>query len=147
MTWERSITRLSQLPCALPTCAMNDPPVDANNNGGVPTPSRLLEAALDYVGRGWRVIPLHTPTLEGCSCRKASCYSVGKHPRISNGLDGASLDVPMINRWWTMWPDANIGVVTGPHSGVVVLDVDGAVGQASLKTLGPLPETLRANSG
>jgi hypothetical protein len=91
--------------------------------------ARLLEAALDYAGRGWRVLPLHTPTTGGCSCQKSDCYSIGKHPRIHNGQIGASLDSSTINNWWARWPNANIGVATGPDSGVVVLDVDGAVGQ------------------
>jgi hypothetical protein len=109
--------------------------------------SLLLEAAMDYAGRGWRVFPLHTPTSEGCSCRKDDCYSIGKHPRIGNGSHGASSDARKIRDWWTTWPDANIGVATGPGSGIFVLDVDGADGQSSLEALKPLPDTLRANSG
>jgi len=99
----------------------------------------LLEAALEYAAQGWRVFPLHNPTSAGCSCQKPDCNnSTGKHPRISNGLKGASLDASRIRGWWAKWPDANIGVATGPGSGVFVLDVDGAKGQASLGALEPV---------
>ena len=120
------------------------PPQGSNR---VPALNPLLEAALDYAGKGWRVFPLHNPTSEGCSCQKPDCTSSGKHPRISNGSTGASSDVAKIHRWWARWPDANIGVVTGPRSGIFVLDVDGAAGQASLRALGQLPATLRSDTG
>ena len=29
-----------------------------------------------------------------------------------------------VEAWWRRWPDANVGVVTGRVSGIVVLDVD-----------------------
>jgi hypothetical protein len=34
--------------------------------------------------------------------------------------------------WWEIYPDANIGLATGPKSGVWVLDVDGPEGEATL---------------
>jgi putative DNA primase/helicase len=112
-----------------------------------PACNTLLEAALQFIARGWSVIPLHKPIADGCSCLKGDCNSVGKHPRIHNGLKGASSREATICGWWTRWPDANIGVVTGPGSGIFVLDVDGDDGQALLKAMEPLPETLRANTG
>ena len=33
-----------------------------------------------------------------------------------------------VEQWWTQWPDANIGIVTGAVSGLVVVDVDGEEG-------------------
>jgi len=112
--------------------------------------SPLLEAALQYAGRGWRVFPLHTPTSNGCSCRYSKCGSVGKHPRTAHGLNDASTDVETIRGWWEKWPDANIAIATGPESGVFALDVDGEDGQASLKLLeakDQLPKTLRVLTG
>lgn len=29
-----------------------------------------------------------------------------------------------VNDWWTRWPNANIGMATGPLSGVLVIDCD-----------------------
>ena len=126
---------------------MDTVPVPPQGSNRIPALNPLLEAALYYAEKGWRVFPLHNPTSGGCSCQKPDCNSSGKHPRISNGFTGASSDASVIRDWWARWPDANIGVVTGPGSGTFVLDVDGAVGQASLRALGPLPETLRAITG
>lgn len=33
-------------------------------------------------------------------------------------------DVAQVREWWTRWPEANVGVVTGAVSGIVVLDLD-----------------------
>jgi len=68
-----------------------------------------------------------------------------------NGLRDASADPAQVARWWSMWPEANIGIVCGAVSGLVVLDVDGSEGEESLKALeaaiGPLPETVEALTG
>lgn len=110
----------------------------------------LLEAALSYAKRGWLVLPLHTPTRDGCSCLSGDCKSVGKHPRIANGCKGASSSAEQIRSWWTRWPDANIGIATGPRSRLFVLDIDGNEGQASLRALEAqqrLPKTLSVLTG
>ncbi|MBX3387412.1 MAG: bifunctional DNA primase/polymerase [Phycisphaeraceae bacterium] len=116
----------------------------------------LLEAALAYAARGWPVFPLHKPTSTGdhpqCSCGKADCPSIGKHPRTKSGLKNASNDPAQIRSWWSTWPDANIGVCTGPESGLVVLDVDPRHdGDKTLAALvaehGDLPATVEAATG
>jgi hypothetical protein len=84
----------------------------------------VLTAALSYAGRGWHVIPLHNPTQDGCSCKSQKCHSVGKHPRTRHGLKDASTNTNQIRKWFEAWPDANVGIVTGKESGLVVLDVD-----------------------
>lgn len=115
--------------------------------------SDLGAAALDYAARGWLVIPLHTPTPDGCSCGKADCppKSHGKHPRTAHGLKDASRDPATIREWWTHWPDANIGIVTGPESGILVLDVDGKQGEESLiqfeRRGSHLPDTYTIRTG
>ena len=40
-----------------------------------------------------------------------------------------------------------VGIVTGPVSGIVVVDVDGAEGEASLAALGELPPTPTVRTG
>lgn len=85
--------------------------------------NRLLRAALTYAGRGWAVIPLHTPTEGGCSCRSKDCKSVGKHPRTQNGSKDAATDEEQVRAWWAMWPDANVGIACEP-SNIAVLDID-----------------------
>lgn len=110
-----------------------------------------LKAALAYAARGWLVIPLHNPKEGVCSCRKKNCSSPGKHPRTEHGLKDGSKDPKQITRWWEKWPDANLGILTGQESGLVVLDVDGVDGKASLQALtaahGSRPKTLCAKTG
>ena len=109
--------------------------------------NETLTAALAYAERGWPVLPLHTPKEGGCDCRKAGCTNSGKHPRTTNGLTGATTDPDAIRKWWRMWPDANVGVMTGAKSGLVVVDLDGrSGGRETLATL-TLPETLTVKTG
>jgi hypothetical protein len=86
--------------------------------------NELLSAALQYAKRGWLVLPLHSPAMGRCSCSKPSCASIGKHPRTRSGLDDATTNATVIKGWWTNWPNANVGIVTGRESGLLVLDVD-----------------------
>ncbi len=57
-----------------------------------------------------------------------------------------------VRRWLARWPEANLGVVTGAVSGLVVLDVDprhgGDEALAALEAeFGPLPETVEVETG
>lgn len=86
----------------------------------------MLAGALGYVAREFSVIPIHEPMVNGCSCAKGpTCGSPGKHPRIDWRLYQARrATAEEVRNWWTRWPTANIGVVTGMVSGIAVLDVD-----------------------
>jgi hypothetical protein len=58
----------------------------------------------------------------------------------------------VIARWWRRWPCANVGIATGPRSGIVVLDVDPRhAGDVTLaqheRSLGALPDTVVAETG
>jgi len=93
--------------------------------------NHLKAAALNYVEQfNWPVFPLKPK---------------GKEPLITGWPEYASTDPEQIQSWWSSWPDANIGLVTGPHAGFDVLDVDGELGQESLEHLvganGALPAT------
>lgn len=109
----------------------------------------LLEAALAYARLGWAVLPLHSVSNGKCSCGKTNCGGPGKRPWTDNGVSDATTDPGQITKWWTKWPDANIGLATGSPSRRVVLDVDikkGKRGDESLESLvqehGFLPRTL-----
>jgi hypothetical protein len=74
----------------------------------------LLEAALQYEQLGMFVLPLNETV-------KAKMPRVKwKHRRDRRP------DATEIRAWWTKWPNANVGIATGAHSGVDVLDFDGA---------------------
>jgi bifunctional DNA primase/polymerase-like protein len=102
------------------------------------------------------VVPMHAASNGTCTCGSAECHSPGKHPRIRwQRLVDAPAGEEEVARWWSRWPAANVAVVTGRVSGVVVLDVDPrGGGDASLAALEdrwgrlpPAPETLTGGGG
>lgn len=121
------------------------------------TTATKTDAPLDHAARGWRVIPLHTVDGDGnCSCgNRKDCADErrtrGKHPRILEWQKQATTEQATLQRWWSTWPDSNIGVATGAGSGIIVVDVDGDEGADSFRALeenlGPAPHTVEAISG
>ncbi len=103
--------------------------------------TECLLAALAYASRGWRVIPLTRPP-----------RGDGKKPLLTNWTLQASNDPIVIDQWWQQWPEANVGIVTGKASGLVVLDVDPKNGgdESLLDQIaanGPLPNTVECLTG
>jgi len=45
-----------------------------------------------------------------------------------------------INKWWSKWPDANIGIVTGMISNLCVIDIDTEEGKQAIQEF--IPESL-----
>ena len=70
----------------------------------------LLEAALVYADRGWRVFPIK----EG---KKAPALFKSWNTRATDSKE-------QIKTWWKKWPKANIGILTGEKSGIFVVDID-----------------------
>jgi hypothetical protein len=112
-----------------------------------------LRHALGYERLGWSVVPVHGATGGRCSCGRRDCPAPGKHPRVR--WEPATRERPRpeeIRAWWRRWPEANVGVVTGAVSRVVVLDVDPrSHGDDALAQLegrwGTLPPTVETSSG
>ncbi|MBZ0139881.1 MAG: bifunctional DNA primase/polymerase, partial [Pseudorhodoplanes sp.] len=100
-------------------------------------PNPMQEAAARYLARGWSVLPLQPAE---------------KRPLIRwEGLQQARAEDATLAQWFARWPDANVGVVTGEISNLIVLDVDPRHGGAdSLARLerrhGTLPETVTAQT-
>ncbi len=94
----------------------------------------LARAAAQYAAKGYRVFPLEPR---------------GKTPRTEHGVKDATTDAEQVAKWWRAIPDANIGIATG--NGLLVLDIDGETGAASLASLidlyGPLPHTPSQKTG
>jgi Bifunctional DNA primase/polymerase, N-terminal len=102
------------------------------------TGNERLETALAYLKRGWSVIPIEAR---------------GKRP-IVHWLEFQTErpSAATVGTWFDEHPNANIAIVTGALSGLVVLDVDaGADGARSLLELerrhAPLPRTLEVSTG
>ena len=114
-------------------------------------PKVLLDAALKYALRGFRVLPLHGIRAGGCTCGDTDCRSPGKHPLTAHGATEASSDEMTIRGWWSKWPTANVGLAMG-DAGCVALDVDtrnnGHLSwEALIQANGALPETPTQRSG
>ncbi len=109
------------------------------------------ETAVNYAKLGLAVLPLNYIINGGCSCGDGGCGAPGKHPLIGGGVHSASIDPRQIREWWRRWPDANIGIACGEVSGIIVIDVDGEAGKASLSTLiaeiGQLPSSWTQVTG
>ena len=114
--------------------------------------SKMHASALTYARWGWRVFPLHTPRGSGCSCGASTCGNAGKHPRTRHGFRDATTDEATIAAWWAEWPDANVGIATGPESGLLVVDIDPRNGgddsfDELVHRIGALPETPEVLTG
>jgi len=109
-----------------------------------------MDAALSYAARGWAVFPVWWPVGGRCACGKADCQHPAKHPLGSlapHGVNSATNDPKVIRDWWRRAPLANIGVATGPVSGLVVLDLDPRNGGHPDRLPGSLPTTPTVRTG
>lgn len=86
----------------------------------------MLKDALKYRAKAWSIFPLHHVKDGACSCGNKNCSSPGKHPRIGNWLEYQKRlpSKDEIKAWWHRWPNANIAIITGKISGMVVIDID-----------------------
>ncbi len=98
--------------------------------------SEFLIAAQRYARLGWNVFPLAERS---------------KKPKIAGGqgCKDATTNEAQITKWWTQWPEANIGIHC---TSFWVLDVDVAHGgdetiQALERKYGGLPDTLQQVTG
>lgn len=86
----------------------------------------MLEQALNYLARGWSVVPLQS--------KKVPLIEWGKLT-----VDRPSAE--QVTEWWQRWPDAWIGLALGPVSDLVRIDADGSDAMRQLQLLGELPST------
>ena len=115
----------------------------------------LLNAALGYHERGWRVIALHRVGPDGrtCSCRAgANCTSAGKHPKNNEWQKAPAMSAPDIYATWDVERAPNLGIATGSTSGFWVLDIDPKGGglesmAALVEAHGALPATFVTQTG
>lgn len=99
---------------------------------------KIRDAAETLARHGWSIVPI--------APRK-------KRPLIAwTEYQQRQASDAEIQTWFERWPDANLAVVTGQISDIVVLDIDpGHKGDVSIVNLeqryGTLPETVEAKSG
>ena len=105
----------------------------------------LLQAALKYASLGWKVFPAQEPPC-GVQFPRPKDEAI-KKPRIEGWKSKATDDPGQITAWWTKWPQASIGLLMGPKSGIIVIDTDSEEGEEKFVSLfgGPenVPETVK----
>jgi len=100
--------------------------------------SPQLTAALACLKRGWSVVPVMARAKRPIIRWEVFQYRMASEDEVTG--------------WFRRWPDANLSVVTGALSGVVVLDVDprhgGDESLSKLEALnGALPQTVESVTG
>jgi putative DNA primase/helicase len=99
--------------------------VSVNDNPEAVNP--ILAAALELAGRGIPVFPCEPSTKEpiGTLVPPDRDPRGGRgYARGTGGFRKATRDPELIREWWTMRPDAMLGIPTGAASGVFVIDLD-----------------------
>jgi hypothetical protein len=94
--------------------------------------NNLLDAALSYLEKfGFSVIPIKP----------------NKKPFISwTEFQKRKPSPTEVRSWWTKWPRANVGIVTGTISRIIVFDEDGPEAQAFIKEQGGFPITPQSKT-
>ncbi|TDA70639.1 MAG: DNA primase [Clostridia bacterium] len=93
----------------------------------------IAQTALEYQARGFSVLPVDRKT---------------KRPLVESWREYQTRQATTeeVQQWWRRWPQANVAIVTGAVSGLVVVDVDGPEGEAALRGK-HLPPTPCATTG
>lgn len=96
-----------------------------------------LSAALEYLERGWFVVPINPET-------KSPYVKWGHY--LDNNTQPTEEEV---TGWWESWPEARVAICTGVQSGLVVVDCDneGARREAERLGLTRTPVIVKTKSG
>lgn len=82
----------------------------------------MLKQAMQYFDRGWSIMPLQP--------RSKDPMLSWKQYQTRRAGEGK------VKRWWKQCPEANIGIVTGAISGLIVLDIDSMLALEIVKEKG-----------
>jgi len=95
----------------------------------------LAEYALAYARLGWSVFPIRPG-------EKSPMLKTWEKFQKEKATDD------QIKHWWKKWPDANIGLVTGFVSDLIVLDLDSQIGRENyIAAFGDLHGTITQTTG
>jgi hypothetical protein len=84
----------------------------------------MLQEALNYLKHGYPVIPIQKDN-------KKPYISWKKYQEQIPSIDE-------VTEWWTKFPEANIGLITGVISGIVVVDIDTEEGLQEIQNYIPI---------
>ena len=106
----------------------------------------LRNAAIEYANSGWAVFPLvpnnKIPLIPKDEAKaKAKGWPAGGH-----GCKDATLDITQVDEWWSKCPSANIGIATGPASGLLIVDIDSPEAGYRYRQMGELGKPIIQNT-
>lgn len=91
-----------------------------------------------YCDLGWRLVRLYGVREQGvCTCYKNSdCATPGKHPVGDAWETRTTNDEEQILSWFESGEPVNIGVLLGPRSGIIDIELDSPEAKAAWESLG-----------
>ena len=104
--------------------------------------------ALQYLKKGLSIIPLKSPAMVWNSLSPEDLIKQCKVPLV--GWKEFQTRLPTeqeVTSWFNKWPDANIGIVTGKISGIVVFDLDSDHAVQYAEDEGGFPDTPKVKTG
>jgi hypothetical protein len=99
--------------------------------------------ALQCLARGWYPLPLCWPVAGACGCgRGHDAHSTGKAPLLGAGYQNLRPTEADVRRWWTQWPQANVGLLLEP-SGLLFVGPDSPAALEQVLKWGVPPTCVR----
>jgi KaiC/GvpD/RAD55 family RecA-like ATPase len=106
------------------------------------------DIALQYQKMGLSVIPLKSPSMVSPNLPLKQFIRQCKIPLISwKKYQTQRPTEQEVSDWFDRWPDANIGIVTGKVSGIVVFDLDSDHAVQYAEDEGGFPDTPKVKTG
>jgi hypothetical protein len=106
------------------------------------------QIALQYLGKGLSIIPLKSPSMVSHNLSPKEFIRQCKVPLV--GWKEFQNRLPTeqeVSIWFNKWPDANIGIITGKISGLVVFDLDSEHAVQYAEDEGGFPDTPKVKTG
>jgi len=104
--------------------------------------------ALSYLRKGWAVIPIKSPAMIKTDMDQKELIRQCKIPLIPWKEFQSRLPTEQeVSEWFGKWPDANIGIITGKISNLVVFDLDSDNAVEYAENEGGFPETVKVKTG
>ena len=106
------------------------------------------QIALQYLSKGLSVIPINSPSMcPGNLTEEEIIYKCKRAAVPWKEFQDRRPTVDEVNAWWDRWPEANVGIVTGKISNLIVFDIDKEDATEYAEEEGGFPITAKANTG
>ena len=106
------------------------------------------EIALSYLNKGLAVIPVKSPAMIKSHMDQKELIRQCKIPLIGWKEFQSRLPTEQeVAEWFDKWPDANIGIITGRISNLVVFDLDSESAVEYAENEGGFPDTVKVKTG